>query len=37
MSFLNWAIALEVAAANVTLYAQFLERYVAPLLRREPG
>lgn len=33
MNFLNWTVALEVAAANVTLYAQFLERYIAPLLR----
>jgi multicomponent Na+:H+ antiporter subunit B len=30
---LNWSVALAVAAANVTLYAEFLQRYVAPLLR----
>jgi multicomponent Na+:H+ antiporter subunit B len=29
LSFLNWAVALEVAAANVTLYTEFLQRYVA--------
>jgi multicomponent Na+:H+ antiporter subunit B len=34
MSFLNWAVALEVAAANLTLYAEFLQRYIEPLLRR---
>jgi multicomponent Na+:H+ antiporter subunit B len=33
MSLLNWAVAVEVAAANVTLYTQFLARYIAPLLR----
>lgn len=33
---LNWATALEVAAANVVLYAEFLEHYVAPLFSREP-
>jgi multicomponent Na+:H+ antiporter subunit B len=35
MSILNWAVAVEVAAANVTLYTQFLERYIAPLLREQ--
>jgi hypothetical protein len=29
MSLLNWAVALEVAAANVTLYSEFLQRFVA--------
>jgi multicomponent Na+:H+ antiporter subunit B len=33
MTILNWAVAVEVAAANVTLYTQFLARYIAPLLR----
>jgi multicomponent Na+:H+ antiporter subunit B len=33
MGILNWAVAVEVAAANVTLYTQFLARYIAPLLR----
>jgi multicomponent Na+:H+ antiporter subunit B len=33
MSLLNWAVALEVAAANVTLYSEFLQRFVA---RKEP-
>src|SRR5205085_2874003 len=33
---LNWATALEVAAANVVLYSEFLEHYVAPLFDREP-
>ena len=35
MPLLNWATALEVAAANVLLYAEFLEHYVAPLFARE--
>jgi multicomponent Na+:H+ antiporter subunit B len=36
LSLLNWAVALEVAAANVVLYAEFLQQYVA-VLGREPG
>jgi multicomponent Na+:H+ antiporter subunit B len=32
---LNWASALEVAAANVLLYHEFLEEYVLSLLGRE--
>ena len=32
--FLNWASALEVAAANVLLYHEFLEEYVLALLGR---
>jgi multicomponent Na+:H+ antiporter subunit B len=32
---LNWASALEVAAANVLLYHEFLEEYVLALLGRE--
>jgi multicomponent Na+:H+ antiporter subunit B len=36
MSILNWAVAIEVGAANLTLYSQFLARYVAPLLREGP-
>jgi multicomponent Na+:H+ antiporter subunit B len=36
MSILNWAVAVEVAAANLTLYSQFLARYIAPLLRERP-
>ena len=32
---LNWASALEVAAANVLLYREFLEEYVLALLGRE--
>ena len=37
MPLLNWATALEVAAANVLLYSEFLEHYVAPLFAREHG
>jgi multicomponent Na+:H+ antiporter subunit B len=29
MTLLEWTVALEVAAANVTLYAEFLQRFVA--------
>ena len=29
----NWAVALEVAAANLVLYAEFLEQYVMTLVR----
>jgi multicomponent Na+:H+ antiporter subunit B len=32
LSFLNWAVALEVAAANLVLYAEFLEQYVVALV-----
>jgi multicomponent Na+:H+ antiporter subunit B len=35
MPFLNWASALEVAAANVLLYHEFLEEYVLSLVGRE--
>jgi hypothetical protein len=34
LPFLNLATAIEVAAANVLLCAEFLEEYVAPLARR---
>jgi multicomponent Na+:H+ antiporter subunit B len=30
MSVLNWAVAIEVAAANLVLYTEFLQRVVAP-------
>jgi multicomponent Na+:H+ antiporter subunit B len=30
MAILNWAVALEVAAANLLLYSEFLQRLVAP-------
>jgi multicomponent Na+:H+ antiporter subunit B len=30
MSILNWAVAMEVAAANLVLYTEFLQRLVAP-------
>jgi multicomponent Na+:H+ antiporter subunit B len=33
IAFLNWASALEVAAANVVLYAEFLEEYIVPIAR----
>jgi len=31
LGIINWAVALEVAAANVVLYAEFLQSFVAPL------
>jgi multicomponent Na+:H+ antiporter subunit B len=34
MPLLNWGTALEVSAANVVLYAEFLEQFVMPLVRR---
>jgi multicomponent Na+:H+ antiporter subunit B len=34
MTLLNWAVALEVAAANLVLYTEFLESYLAPHLSR---
>ena len=34
IALLNWATALEVAAAMTLLFAEFLEDYVAPLARR---
>ena len=33
IAFVNWASALEVAAANILLYREFLEEYVAPVVR----
>lgn len=30
MSFLNWGVAMEVAAANLVLYTEFLQRLIAP-------
>lgn len=33
LSFINWSVAIEVAAANVILYKDFLEQYIAPLAR----
>jgi len=33
LSFINWAVAMEVAAANLILYKDFLEQYIAPLAR----
>ena len=35
LPFLNWATAIEVAAANVVLFAQFLEQCLAPHARKE--
>jgi multicomponent Na+:H+ antiporter subunit B len=29
--FINWSVALEVAAANLLLYKEFLEEYIVPL------
>jgi multicomponent Na+:H+ antiporter subunit B len=33
LSILNWAVALEVAAANLVLYTEFLEQYAVGLVR----
>lgn len=33
--FLNWASAIEVAAANVLLFGEFLAAYIVPLVHRE--
>jgi multicomponent Na+:H+ antiporter subunit B len=30
-AFINWAVAMEVAAANLILFSEFLEEYIAPL------
>jgi multicomponent Na+:H+ antiporter subunit B len=35
--FLNWASAIEVAAANILLFGEFLAVYIVPLVRREQG
>ena len=32
LSFLNWAVALEVAAANLVLYTEFLQQYIVSLV-----
>jgi len=32
--FVNWAAGLEVAAANLILFAEFLEEYIVPIARR---
>ena len=34
LSILNWATALEVAAANVLLFSEFLQQYVVPIAHR---
>jgi multicomponent Na+:H+ antiporter subunit B len=34
---LNWATAIEVTAANVLLFAEFLASYIVPILDREQG
>jgi multicomponent Na+:H+ antiporter subunit B len=34
LPFLNWATALEVAAANVLLFSEFLQEYVVPIAHR---
>ncbi|MDE3025064.1 MAG: sodium:proton antiporter [Acidobacteriota bacterium] len=33
-SFVNWAAAIEVAAANLVLYSEFLKQYIVPIARR---
>jgi multicomponent Na+:H+ antiporter subunit B len=30
-AFINWAVAMEVAAANLILFSEFLEEYIVPL------
>lgn len=35
LPFLNLATAIEVAAANIVLFTEFLERYVRPLAKRD--
>jgi multicomponent Na+:H+ antiporter subunit B len=35
MTLLNWAVAIEVAAANLVLYTEFLESYLVPHLSGE--
>jgi len=35
MSLLNWAVAIEVAAANLVLYTEFLESYLVPHLSEQ--
>jgi multicomponent Na+:H+ antiporter subunit B len=35
MSLLNWAVAIEVAAANLVLYMEFLESYLVPWFSSE--
>jgi multicomponent Na+:H+ antiporter subunit B len=34
MAVVNWAVAVEVAAANLLLYSEFLEQYLAPMIRK---
>ncbi|MGN6377528.1 MAG: hydrogen gas-evolving membrane-bound hydrogenase subunit E [Gaiellales bacterium] len=34
MALLNWAVAVEVAAANLVLYTEFIESYLVPGMRR---
>ena len=36
LSIINWGVALEVAAANVVLYAEFLQSFVGPLRSGRP-
>ncbi len=33
IAFVNWAAGIEVAAAMLTLYSEFLREYVVPLAR----
>jgi multicomponent Na+:H+ antiporter subunit B len=35
MTLLNWAVAIEVAAANLVLYTEFLESYLVPHLSEQ--
>ena len=37
MPFLNWGTAIEVAAANLVLYTEFLQHYLEPLGPKERG
>jgi len=37
IAFVNWAAGMEVAAAFLVLFSEFLEEYVVPLAREEPS
>jgi hypothetical protein len=36
-AFVNWAAGIEVAAANLILFSEFLEEYIVPLARGKGG
>lgn len=35
IAFLNWASAIEVSAATIVLFSEFLDQYIVPLARRQ--